>query len=808
MRFRPLPWLLLALTTLSTPALAQWQLSGTPISATVDDQRVITICSDGAGGAILTWEDYRPGNFNSEVYAQRINSSGVPQWAANGVVICTNADEQYQPRIVSDNAGGAIITWMDHRSTTTYDVYAQRINSAGVVQWAANGIVVSNATLDQVWPMIAPDGSGGAVITWYDNRNNAVSQQDVYVQRINSAGTALWTANGVALSASPSDQINPQIASDGSGGAIVVWRDARAGAANLDVYAQRINSAGVTQWTTFGLAVCNAPNNQSQATLIGDGAGGAIIAWQDERVTSGTTDIYAQRLNNAGVAQWTANGQVVCNAANLQANPFLLSDGNQGVIVAWLDSRGASQDVYAQRITGPGNMLWLGNGIPICAAAGVQYFVQMISDGAGGAIMTWSDGRGVPSQAYAQHVDGFGAIHWTPDGTAISNSPAAVNEPVIAPDGSGNAIVAWYASPAGDANVYAQRIDGRYGYWGKPEPTLTAAKDVPADQGGKVRLEWNASGRDVLNQNVITHYTIWRAIDQAAFAAASASGVPVRTLSDMNPTSTGKVLRHDAAQAVDYYWELIGQQAATNRYAYAFTASTSFDSTAANAATHRFQVVSHANSDQINWPSNIVTGRSVDNLAPPAPLFLTAQRTGNYVYLKWNGVHIPDLDKYTVYRATSTGVTPIPPNFLSNDNDTLLTDSSAPASALYYIVTATDIHQNQGAKSNEASVMASTGVGSLPPITALTVLQNHPNPFTSQTELQVGLPVKGDVRVDVYDVAGRRVRTVTMPARTKGWNTLRLDAQDDRGAPLASGVYFFRVHAGNETITRKMVIAR
>jgi hypothetical protein len=47
----------------------------------------------------------------------------------------------------------------------------------------------------------------------------------------------------------------------------------------------------------------------------------------------------------------------------------------------------------------------------------------------------------------------------------------------------------------------------------------------------------------------------------------------------------------------------------------------------------------------------------VDNLAPPAPLFLTAQRVGNWVHLKWNGVHVPDLSKYTVYRKTSTGVT-------------------------------------------------------------------------------------------------------------------------------------------------------
>jgi flagellar hook assembly protein FlgD len=171
-------------------------------------------------------------------------------------------------------------------------------------------------------------------------------------------------------------------------------------------------------------------------------------------------------------------------------------------------------------------------------------------------------------------------------------------------------------------------------------------------------------------------------------------------------------------------------------------------------------------------------------------------------------VHLPDLNKYTVYRATATGVTPIPANFLADDNDTLLTDTSPPASAIYYIVTATDVHQNQGAKSNEAAVAPTTGVGNLPPVTALTVLQNHPNPFTGETQLQVGLPVRGDVRVEVYDVAGRRVRTAVISAQSKGWNTVRFSAFDDHGAALPSGVYFYRVHAGSETVTKKMVIAR
>ncbi len=91
-----------------------------------DNQRYCEICSDGAGGAIITWRDYRSGS-DSDIYAQIIDSSGNVQWTANGVAICTASNGQYKPKICSDGAGGAIITWEDSRSGSDYDIYAQRI---------------------------------------------------------------------------------------------------------------------------------------------------------------------------------------------------------------------------------------------------------------------------------------------------------------------------------------------------------------------------------------------------------------------------------------------------------------------------------------------------------------------------------------------------------------------------------------------------------------------------------------------------------------------------------------------------------
>jgi hypothetical protein len=197
----------------------------------------------------------------------------------------------------------------------------------------------------------------------------------------------------------------------------------------------------------------------------------------------------------------------------------------------------------------------------------------------------------------------------------------------------------------------------------------------------------------------------------------------------------------------------------------------------------------------------------VDNLAPDAPLFLTAQRVGNWVHLKWNGVRVADFKNYSVYRATASGVTPIPANFLATDTDTVLVDTGAPASALYYIVTAYDIHANQSKPSNEASVGTSTHVGDLPPVTQLTVLQNHPNPFVATTELEVGLPSAERITVDIYDVAGRRVREFQTDG-TRGWQQITMSGTNESGQLLASGVYFYKIHAGAQTLTRKMLIAR
>ena len=100
------------------------------------------------------------------------------------------------------------------------------------------------------------------------------------------------------------------------------------------------------------VAICTATADQQDAHIIPDGAGGAIIAWRDSR--NGTEDIYAQRVNASGVTQWGPSGAAICTANNLQGSTRIVLDGAGGAIFAWMDSRSINNNIYAQRLNGAG----------------------------------------------------------------------------------------------------------------------------------------------------------------------------------------------------------------------------------------------------------------------------------------------------------------------------------------------------------------------------------------------------------------------------------------------------------------------
>ncbi len=364
-------------------------------SGTMNNLAGPTIVPDGTGGAIIAWEDDRNGNY--DVYAQKIGATGQVQWSINGVALCTAAGWQavtgfheiYIPTIVSDGAGGAIVTWVDERRGLS-DIYAQRIDALGVVRWTANGVALS--TRLSYTPAIVSDGAGGAIVTWV----NAVAgtPRDVYAQRIDASGAVQWAVDGIAICTAAGYRDSPAIATDTGGGAIVTWYDRRGGGA--DIYAQRVDSVGATRWTTNGVNLCAAAGDQWFPLIAPDQAGGAIVVWWDKR--SGD-DVFAQRIDAAGVVVWAPNGVLLSTAPGNQVAPSVVADGSGGAVVAWSDN---SRDLYVQQIDMQGVAQWTAGGVLVCDGFHARSSVG--SDGAGGAIVAWQDVRANDYDVYAQRV--------------------------------------------------------------------------------------------------------------------------------------------------------------------------------------------------------------------------------------------------------------------------------------------------------------------------------------------------------------------------------------------------------------------
>ncbi len=476
--------LFLFLLATSTPLSAQWPTdpsANLPVSTIPYVHSYPDAVSDGSGGVIAVWEDFRSGSNSYDIYAQRVSIAGAILWTLNGVAVTSAPSEQTVPRAVIDGEGGAIVVWLHGEGSGQPDIFAQRITSSGSMAWAINGVPVCNAADAQTEFDLVADGSGGVIVTWMDRRNGA--HNDIYAQRLGSAGNALWTANGVLLCGAIDDQEFPRVVEDGAGGASIVWVDHRG--ASADIFGQRLDATGNTLWSAGGVPICVASGSQQVPTPIPvlNSPGTLVVSWVDERNPTTGPDIFAQRVSGVGVPQWLLDGIPVCTALGYQSRTASLSMSDGSVVVCWPDARNDSDDLYASRIDQGGSLLWGTNGVPVCVAANSSWEPQITHDGIDGVIITWADDRSnqfVPD-IYAQRLNSSGADVWTDNGVVVSSAGYDQHRARIVADNAGGAIITWEDWRDGGLlaqryKIFAQRIgpDGALG-----TPTSVGSRPTP-----------------------------------------------------------------------------------------------------------------------------------------------------------------------------------------------------------------------------------------------------------------------------------------------------------------------------------------
>ena len=436
------------------------------------------------------------------------------QWTSNTLLntpVCTEVNNQKDFSIASDTKGGAYIVWSDKRNNILRaDIYIQRLNEFGYPMWNSQGIGVCVTNADKANPSTTEDGNGGIIVAWDDSLNN---DRDIYAQRFDSVGNPLWTLNGVPVVVKPNKQKDVKIISDGAGGAIVVWEDSSFGF--WDIYAQRIHQNGNILWASQGVPVCTAVFNQKNPRLVEDGMGGAYIVWQDRR-SNVDYDIYAQHINSSGTILWPANGIIVCNAVDKQTDPKIVSDGLGGAIVTWQDRRGGvDYDIYAQRLKSSDTLSWTTNGVAVCIADSAQTSIDVTSENVMGAIITWRDKRNSSyHDIYAQKINLNGTTAWQTNGVPVTTEALTQTDPNICGDGNGGAIIVWKDSVVGDWDIKSQRLNSSgVPQWNWNGNTVSGAnntqsspKNISDGKGGSIYV-WNDNRNGVDDDIYAQHFS-------------------------------------------------------------------------------------------------------------------------------------------------------------------------------------------------------------------------------------------------------------------------------------------------------------
>lgn len=391
------------------------------------------VTADASGGFFVAYASTDGGM--TEVELARVAPTGDFMWsvtvgpAVSPPAACLLPVATVFPVVCEDGAGGVFVAWTN-AATCTLNVWAAHVTEGGGISWSAivggptpGGTYVSNVR-------IAYDDGGGAWLAFHRMVPGAAPDA-IYVNHVDTGGTILFGTTGILAGlAFGLDPVVPAIDAfmdPGVGSsAVLAW-----GVAPVPpgpIFVMRVTFGG----PVWPLVDPTTPFTDGfDPVIVHDGMNGAIVAWETTPATGG--DIHFQHIDEFGFPVLPEAAQVVCGAAGDQSDPRIVSDGAGGAIIAWSDPRNAG--LYAQRVSGDmaavPPVYWAADGIPVTQAAFMETAPAMTADLEGGAVLVWSDSRG-GSSLYAQRLSALGELLWEPAGVPVAVRPGMQTTAAVA----------------------------------------------------------------------------------------------------------------------------------------------------------------------------------------------------------------------------------------------------------------------------------------------------------------------------------------------------------------------------------------
>ncbi|MBN2057479.1 MAG: hypothetical protein JW782_01610 [Candidatus Saganbacteria bacterium] len=721
------------------------------------------------------------------------------QWTSNGVkvnsAVIDTQDKDHDLRLISNGAGGALLTWTDYRTDNSGDVYAAAVDSNGT---ATEIIVASGASAQdqqEICQSINSSTVTGAYIIWRDDNDH-----NIYAKKYSSGGS--WIRSYKVCTEAAQAQLEPDLVSDQEDGFVAVWRDYRDGNAGA-IYGVRLDSSGslpgATQWVINGNRICSnetvlGVTTEARTPYIvamtweGESQPTYMVAWKDSR--EGNDNFYCTKLNqdgNVALDQFELNGIAVVDRTSDKDNLRMKAMRTyNGASMIWREGPGGARDIYCQ-IIGAGADRWLGDsGYSLAVSSDDESVPRLAALSNYYSAYSWVRYSGSSYSSYIQRLTSYGTPEWGSPGKLLSQLPIDMCN-----DGSDGLYQATILIDGADFYGYIQRIDteGRE-LWGSAARPTTHALDfnqmegvhlVNSDNNGVIIcwIESDVGGnKDIYVQKFVQKYQASGSYTSAKIENPDPSFEAWTSLSWSDASLTGEVRTAASSSGLDSAtWETLsasGASVASNGKW--LQARFSFAAGSGRTSTPQLSSFTLAYASAGDTTSPEVVSVKVDGVELVSGDPVAASPTIDFIVsddrqLASLGISIDDNpESYT----------------LVSTSETSWEARSLPAVASgshTFKVSGTDTAGNTGSRTYTIERSSSSGVkgGSVAAMAS-----------GSSVIISYVLENQARLSIDIRDITGRRVRHILIDAGSvgavTGYNEVSIDASD-----LAAGPYIISV---------------
>ena len=353
---------------------------------------------DTAGNGLLAFLDDREGS-NQQVTAAKISPSGAMLWGTLGVQLTNDDSFHGNPKITGTSDGDVVVAWISDSN-----VVLQKLDPSGAPLWGS-GIVLSEANTNYSLADLHAADNASAIVSWVrDTGFN--SPKTLLANKLSATGQLLWGAQHVKVYDGGSLQFGefPYFVPDGSGGAVFSWYSS---SPTLQVFAQHILADGSEAFphngspgSTNGTDVRVSPSVSYRAATQE-----TFLFWTEEDSNQVLNGVYGQKFDSAGNLQWGQNGVVIVPLGSDQQYWVENVQRSDGALVFWVDEAGFGSDVInAAQLNGAAQLVC--SPFSVSSSVASKSRLAAATAASGQAAVVWqNNATGIQDNIFIQDVN-------------------------------------------------------------------------------------------------------------------------------------------------------------------------------------------------------------------------------------------------------------------------------------------------------------------------------------------------------------------------------------------------------------------